>query len=144
MTASVNRIFHFLVWKVLYFDLNFIEVCWTVPWSMINPSHKSHNASDKYPTVTIHHFVTEMCTHVHISVTNWCIVGYGTGALLDLCNRSIDYKSSLIQVMPWCWSGNQPLLWPNDDPVLWHIIWCHVTSLGRNDLNDITIIIGAF
>ena len=36
-------------------------------------SHKSHNASDKYPTM--HHFVTEMCTHVHISVTEWCIVG---------------------------------------------------------------------
>ena len=22
---------------------------------------------------TMHHFVTEMCTHVHISVTKWCI-----------------------------------------------------------------------
>ena len=45
-------------------------------------SHKSHNALDKYPTM--HHFVTEMCTHVHISVTKWCIVVYGTGALLDM------------------------------------------------------------
>ena len=35
------------------------------------------------------HFVTEMCTRVHISVTKWCIVGYGTGALWDVCNRSI-------------------------------------------------------
>ena len=35
-----------------------------------------------YPTM--HHFVTEMCTHVHISVTKWCIVGYGIGALWDL------------------------------------------------------------
>ena len=25
----------------------------------------------------MHHFVTEMCTHVHISVTKWCILGYG-------------------------------------------------------------------
>ena len=33
-----------------------------------NTFHKSHNASDKY--LTLHHFVTEMCTHVHISVTN--------------------------------------------------------------------------
>ena len=24
----------------------------------------------------MHHFVTEMCTYVHISVTKWCIVGY--------------------------------------------------------------------
>ena len=53
----------------------------------VDPSHKSHYASDKYPRM--HHFVTEMCTHVHISVTKWCIVGHGTGALWDLCNRSI-------------------------------------------------------
>ena len=53
----------------------------------IDPSHKSHNVSPKYPT--IHRFVTEMCTQVHISVSNWCIVGYGTGALWDLCNKSI-------------------------------------------------------
>ena len=36
----------------------------------------------------MHHFVTEMCTRVNISVTKWCIMGYGTGALWDLCNRS--------------------------------------------------------
>ena len=53
----------------------------------IDPSHKSHHASDKYPTM--HHFVSEMCTCVHISVTKWCIVGYGTGALWDLWNGSI-------------------------------------------------------
>ena len=29
----------------------------------IDPSHKSHNASDKYPTM--HHIVTEMCTRAH-------------------------------------------------------------------------------
>ena len=39
-----------------------------------------HNAS----------FVTEMCTHGHISVTKWCIVGYGANALWDLYNNSID------------------------------------------------------
>ena len=50
--------------------------------------HKSHNASDKYPTM--HHFVTEMCTYVHISVTKWCIVGYGIGAVCDLCDINYD------------------------------------------------------
>ena len=30
-----------------------------------------------------------MCTRVHISVTKWCIVGYGTASLWDLCNRSM-------------------------------------------------------
>ena len=53
----------------------------------IDPSQKSHNTSDKYPTM--YHFVTEICTHVHISVTKWCIVRYGTGALWDLCSQSI-------------------------------------------------------
>ena len=33
----------------------------------IDPAHKSHNALGIYPTM--HQFVTEMCTHVHISVT---------------------------------------------------------------------------
>ena len=53
-------------------------------WS-IDASHKSHNALNKYPTM--HRFLTEMCTC--ISVTKLCIVGYGIGALRDLCNRSI-------------------------------------------------------
>ena len=38
----------------------------------------------------MHHFVTEMCTHVHISVTKWCIVEYETSALWDLWIRSIE------------------------------------------------------
>ena len=57
------------------------------------------NASDPYKKIPewirqISHnapinFVTEICTHVHISATTWCIVEYATGALWDLCNRSI-------------------------------------------------------
>ena len=57
--------------------------------TMGDSSHKWHHASDEYPTM--HHFVTEMCTHVHISVTKWSIVGYGTGALWDLCHMSLLY-----------------------------------------------------
>ena len=41
----------------------------------------------------MHHFVTEMCVRVHIFVTKWCIVGYGTGALWKLCNRSVSHSS---------------------------------------------------
>ena len=52
---------------------------------LLDPSHKSYNASEKCPTM--HRFVTEMCTHVHISVTKWCIVGYTTGALWDLYKK---------------------------------------------------------
>ena len=44
------------------------------------------------------HFVTEMCTHVHISVTKYCIVGYDTGALWDLWDRSIRQRYLLPHV----------------------------------------------
>ena len=53
--------------------------------SVIAQSHKSHNASDKYPTM--HHFVTQMCTH---SVKKSCIVGYGTVALWD-CEFGLSF-----------------------------------------------------
>ena len=49
---------------------------------LIEPSHKSQNASLPYPTMQ--HLVTEMCTCVHISATKWCIMGYLSGALWDL------------------------------------------------------------
>ena len=39
----------------------------------IDLSHKSHSALEKY--FTMHHFVKEMCTNVHITVTVWHIVG---------------------------------------------------------------------
>ena len=47
---------------------------------LIDQSHKSDKISVSSPTM--HHFVTEMCTNVHISVTKsalwdiWCIVGF--------------------------------------------------------------------
>ena len=51
------------------------------------PSHKCHSALHRCPTM--HRIVKEMCTCVHISVTKWCILGHGSGASQDLCNRSI-------------------------------------------------------
>ena len=59
-------------------------------WS-ISSTHKSHNTADTY--LSMQHFVTEMCTHVHISVTKWCIAGYGIGAFGDLQNRSNHVSS---------------------------------------------------
>ena len=58
------------------------------PTSQIDPLHKSHNTPVQYPK--IHHFVTEMCTCVHISVTKWCIVGYLSNALWDLWNGGLN------------------------------------------------------
>ena len=46
-----------------------------------NLLHKSHIAPVPYPTM--HHFVTEMCTCVHISVTKLRLVGYLSDALWD-------------------------------------------------------------
>ena len=40
---------------------------------------KSPSAAVPYPIM--HHFVTEMCTCVHISITKWSIVGYLSTAL---------------------------------------------------------------
>ena len=50
--------------------------------SLIDLIHESHNAPDPCPTM--HHFVTEIFTCVHISVTKWCIVGCLSNALRDL------------------------------------------------------------
>ena len=48
--------------------------------------HKSHNVP--VPCATMHHFATEMCTCVHISVTKWCILGSST--LWELKDGSIE------------------------------------------------------
>ena len=52
----------------------------------VDPCHKSHNTLNR-----VSHnapFVTEMCTHVYIFVTKWCIVGHMTDASWDLCKRT--------------------------------------------------------
>ena len=60
----------------------------SVSYLIVHLLHQFHHAPVAYPAM--HHFVTEMCTCVHISVTKWCIVGYGTGALWDLWDGSIS------------------------------------------------------
>ena len=52
-----------------------------------DPFHKSHNAPVPYPIM--HHFVTEICAHVHISDTKWRIVGYLSDALWGFRDGSI-------------------------------------------------------
>ena len=43
------------------------------------------------PYPIMHHFITEMCTSVHISVTKWCIVGYLSNELWDLWDGLIVF-----------------------------------------------------
>ena len=61
----------FLIFKLVSNKINWLLIKWFIPLSVqvmpshstpesIDPSYKSHNASDKYPTM--YHFVTEMCT----------------------------------------------------------------------------------
>ena len=56
----------------------------------IDQSHKSHNACS---IRQIYHNASFCNRNVHISVTKWCIVGCDTGALWDLCNKSIAIHS---------------------------------------------------
>ena len=51
------------------------------------------------PYTTMHHFVTEMCTGVHISVTQRCIVGYWSYSFWDLWDGSNVSTSSF-----WIWN----------------------------------------
>ena len=53
----------------------FVYAYSTLKFVLDSPSGKFCNALNIHPTM--HHFVTEMCTHVQISVTKWCIIGYG-------------------------------------------------------------------
>ena len=54
------------------------ELLWNIRAITQNPTMHQTNIPQ-----WMHHFVAEMCTHVHISVTKWCIVGHGTDALWD-------------------------------------------------------------
>ena len=71
-----------MTWWACVFAVNL-----TMPAISINQSHKPYNAPAPYPTM--YHYVTEMCTYVHIFVTNWCIVGYFSDALCDLWDDSL-------------------------------------------------------
>ena len=55
--------------------------------------HKSQNASVQYPKV--HHFVTEMCTNVYISVTDWCIVGCLSNELMGFVRWNYSFAPGL-------------------------------------------------
>ena len=64
------------IWDCPLFWNRVIPCHWSIP--SIECLHKPVAQIPQYPTV--HHFATEMCTCVHISVTKWCIVGHLTNA----------------------------------------------------------------
>ena len=109
--------------------------------------HKSHHASQKYPTM---HYIfnrnVPTCSHcrlvllpavfpssdkmyrrsdrgpvlVHIAVMKWCILGYRTGALWDFCNRHIytsKARARCPQAKPW--SKTSTRIWAFSREQLW-------------------------
>ena len=67
----------------------------------------------------MHHFVTEMCTWVHISVTTWCIVRYLCNELWDLWDRSVTRQIWGIWKLRLAYSPETPNLGQNR--------WCFVS-----------------
>ena len=55
---------------------------------VIDLLHKFHNSPVPYPIM--HHFVTEMCTCVYISVAKWCIMGHLFDALWCIVRHFFD------------------------------------------------------
>ena len=79
-------------------------------------NHKFHSAAYKYNKM--HNFVTEMCTHVHISVTKWCIVGF----VILVDSTTVATCSSIIYIYIYSTIPRinmiMSLWWP-DDAILW-------------------------
>ena len=76
----------------------------------IDQIHKSHNAPVPYPTM---HHSEQKCAHF---CSEWCIVGYGTGALWDLKDWSIDPVGKHVEgILP---KGPYPTCWRMSDRAL--------------------------
>ena len=84
----------------------------------MDTSHKSHNAQIPYPTM--HHFGTEMCTCVHISVTKWCIGRYSSDSSWDLWDGSV--------VISIVFHGHQVIA--KDEPFHWCIYESSCLGVG--------------
>ena len=89
----------------------------------IDQPHKSHNAPVPYPTM---HHSEQKCAHF---CSEWCIVGYGTGALWDLC--WLPKSGSKIDMTEYRWLSTR--LWyhsfalshwyPLTHQTEWYIMW---------------------
>ena len=78
--------------------------------------HRSHNVP--IPYLTVHHFVTEMCTCVHISVTKivhcgifvWCIVEFVICVYYRPIHLDCKHTLHLIRITLWVDPIHQPNL----------------------------------
>ena len=53
----------------------------------------------------VHHFVTEMCTNVHISVTKWCIVGIWNWCIVGFVSIGVS------PLLPWLTQMQSLVIW---------------------------------
>ena len=114
----------------------------------IDPSHKSHNALGKY--LTMHHFVTEMYTQVHICYNNvalwdvwdWCIVGFvrwvywATFVLLYISSIGVNNQNQDSYHTGPCY-----ILWLVDKFDEYHAVALKVKSKSKNLHVKITAIL---
>ena len=114
--------------------------CWTIPKLMLTEStHFQSSSFSLWQWINLTNSVAQITqctssishnapfcnrnvhTHVDISVTKWCIVGYGTGALCDLCNRSHFIVNPIISL----WSSDAYM---HTMPSLFQIMACGLFS----------------
>ena len=101
-------------------------------------SQISHNVSDKHPTM--HHFVTEMCTHMHIShkKRDWFTVWFVREVYRLRClkiNIPIKKENPLFDILlsELTWTSNPPLLTPVKE-----------RYLVENPLTHLTMTVGSY
>ena len=104
----------------------YVNVIWlyniTVRPDKIGPSHKCHDASNRCPIM--HHFITEMCTRVHMChKMAYC----GTYAWWHLCSRFISIVPS--GVLQRIWVSNPSKITTHYDDVIMSAIASQITSL---------------
>ena len=101
----------------------------------IDPSHKSYNALDKYPTM--YHFVTEICTHVDIFVTKWCIMEYMDLVHCGICATSllVDIQQDRCAYYFWCISSTRKLFLGLFVDLCLHISVCPSIDISVNTID---------
>ena len=85
-----NELITLVTMNISFYKLCAIKwLCLDVSYFSIEQSHKSHNALVPFPTV---HHAKQKCVHF---CSEWCIVGYGTGALWDFWIRSFHVTANV-------------------------------------------------
>ena len=96
---------------------------WNIGYiAQLDRIYKSHNTP--VPCPIIHHFVTEMCTCVHISVIKWCIVGhFPMHCGISEMGQTVTSAQSWLCYGTLTWSINLPVDFLSGSIVWWYRHW---------------------